>query len=57
MMDLIRTLYVRISARPRGQTMTEYALIVAVLSIVAYGSLSSIAATVHGLISNVVALL
>jgi len=56
-MDFIRSLYVRISERSRGQTASEYALIVAVLSIVAFGSLKSIGTTVHGLISNVVALL
>jgi Flp pilus assembly pilin Flp len=37
--------------------MSEYALIVAVLSIVAFGSVKSIGSTLHGLISSVEALL
>ncbi|HUY39204.1 MAG TPA: Flp family type IVb pilin [Candidatus Binataceae bacterium] len=56
-MDSIRKLYVRISERPRGQTMSEYALIVAVLSIVVFGSYKTIGLTLQSLISNVEALL
>ncbi|MFZ0659684.1 MAG: hypothetical protein WBE78_16875 [Candidatus Binataceae bacterium] len=52
-MDLIRQLYVRISERSRGQTMVEYVLILAVLSLVIFGSLKSVGTTVHGLINNV----
>lgn len=56
-MDFTRSLYVQISERSRGQTMSEYALIVAVLSIVAFGSVKSIGTTLHDLVSNVIALL
>lgn len=56
-MDLIRRLYVRLSEKPRGQTMNEYALIVAVIAIVIFGSYKTIGMTVQNVVNNVVALL
>ncbi|MGH7778202.1 MAG: Flp family type IVb pilin [Candidatus Binataceae bacterium] len=56
-MDQLRRLYVRVSERPRGQTMSEYALIIAVLGIVVFGSLKTIGNHVHALVNGAVALL
>ena len=56
-MDSITKLYLRILERSRGQTMSEYALTVAVLSIVVFGSYKTIGLTLQSLISSFEALL
>lgn len=55
-MNSMTSLYIRLLEQSRGQTAIEYVLILAVISILAFGSLTSVETTVHGLISDFLAL-
>ena len=52
-MDLIRKLYVKAHGFARGQTMAEYALIVAAIAVVAYVGYEATGTTVSTLLSSV----
>jgi Flp pilus assembly pilin Flp len=52
-MDLIRRLYVKADRLARGQTMAEYALIVAAIAVVAYAGYEATGTTVSTLLSSV----
>ncbi|HVA77571.1 MAG TPA: Flp family type IVb pilin [Candidatus Binataceae bacterium] len=52
-MDLIRKLYVRVSENQRGQTMTEYALILAAVAIVCFAGYQTMGTTVKTLLTSV----
>ena len=52
-MDLIRRLYVKVDASSRGQTMAEYALIVAAIAVVAYAGYEATGTTISTLLSSV----
>jgi Flp pilus assembly pilin Flp len=52
-MDLIRKLYVKADSYARGQTMAEYALIVAAIAVVVYAGYQSTGTTISTLVTNV----
>jgi Flp pilus assembly pilin Flp len=52
-MDLIRRLYLKADRFARGQTMAEYALIVAAIAVVAYAGYEATGTTVSTLLSSV----
>jgi Flp pilus assembly pilin Flp len=52
-MDLIRKLYVKADGFARGQTMAEYALIVAAIAVVAYAGYEATGTTISTLLNNV----
>jgi Flp pilus assembly pilin Flp len=52
-MDLIRKLYVKADGFARGQTMAEYAMIVAAIAVVVYAGYQTTGTTVSTLVTNV----
>jgi Flp pilus assembly pilin Flp len=52
-MDLIRKLYVRTDEYARGQTMTEYALILAAVAVVVYLGYQTMGTNIQSLLNNV----
>jgi Flp pilus assembly pilin Flp len=52
-MDLIRKLYVKADAMARGQTMAEYALILAAVAVVVFVGYQTMGSTITSLLSNV----
>ena len=52
-MDLIRKLYVRTDEYARGQTMTEYALILAAVAVVVFVGYQTMGTTIKTLLTNV----
>ena len=52
-MDLIRKLYVKAGEFARGQTMTEYALILAAVAVVVVAGYQTMGSTITKLLSNV----
>jgi Flp pilus assembly pilin Flp len=52
-MDLVRKLYVKADGFARGQTMAEYALIVAAIAVVVYAGYQSTGTTISTLVVNV----
>jgi Flp pilus assembly pilin Flp len=52
-MDLIRKLYVKANGFARGQTMAEYALIVAAIAVVVYAGYQTTGTTISTLVSSV----
>ena len=56
-MDTINKLYARTDRLARGQTMTEYAMILATIAIVCLAAYNIMATTLTGMMSNVDTLL
>ena len=52
-MDLIRKLYVKTGEFTRGQTMTEYALILAAVAVVVFAGYQTMGSTINTLLSTV----
>ena len=52
-MDLIRKLYVRTDEYARGQTMTEYALILAAVAVVVYVGYTAMGTSIMSLLGKV----
>jgi Flp pilus assembly pilin Flp len=52
-MDRIRTLYVKANEFARGQTMAEYALILAAVAVVVYAGYQTMGTTITALLSSV----
>jgi Flp pilus assembly pilin Flp len=52
-MDLIRKLYVKADAFARGQTMAEYALILAAVAVIVYAGYQTLGTTITSLLNNV----
>jgi len=52
-MNLMRKLYVKTSEYARGQTMTEYALILAAVAVVVYAGYQTMGTTLTSLLSTV----
>jgi Flp pilus assembly pilin Flp len=52
-MDLIRKLYVKADSFARGQTMTEYALIIAAVAVVVYAGYQTTGTTISSLVGTV----
>jgi len=52
-MDLIRKLYVKANCSARGQTMAEYALIVAAIAVVVYAGYQTTGTTISTLVTSV----
>ncbi|MFZ0681172.1 Flp family type IVb pilin [Candidatus Binatus sp.] len=52
-MDLIRRLYVKADGYARGQTMAEYALIVAAIAVVVYAGYQTTGTTISTLVTSV----
>lgn len=52
-MDLIRKLYVKANELARGQTMTEYALILAAVAVVVFAAYQTMGRTISSLLTNV----
>jgi Flp pilus assembly pilin Flp len=52
-MDMIRKLYVKGDEFARGQTMTEYALILAAIAVVVFVGYQAMGTTIMALVSNV----
>jgi Flp pilus assembly pilin Flp len=52
-MDLIRKLYVKANESARGQTMTEYALILAAVAVVVFVGYQTMGTTIGNLLTNV----
>jgi Flp pilus assembly pilin Flp len=52
-MDLIRKLYVKANELARGQTMTEYALILAAVAVVVFAAYQTMGSTIGKLLTNV----
>jgi Flp pilus assembly pilin Flp len=52
-MDLIRKLYVKSDVFARGQTMAEYALILAAVAVVVFVGYEAMGTTITALLSNV----
>jgi Flp pilus assembly pilin Flp len=52
-MDLIRKMYVKADAFARGQTMAEYALILAAVAVVVYAGYQLMGTTITTLLSTV----
>ena len=52
-MDLIRKLYVKADEFARGQTMTEYALILAAVAVVVFAAYQTMGTTINALVTTV----
>jgi Flp pilus assembly pilin Flp len=52
-MDLIRKLHVRTGELARGQTMTEYALILAAVAVVVFAGYQTMGTTINSLLTSV----
>jgi Flp pilus assembly pilin Flp len=52
-MDLFRKLYVKADELARGQTMAEYALIVAAIAVVAFAGYQATGTTINTLVSGI----
>jgi len=52
-MDTLRKMYVKGSEFARGQTMTEYALILAAVAVVVYAGYQTLGSTINPALSNV----
>jgi Flp pilus assembly pilin Flp len=52
-MDLIRRIYVRTSELGRGQTMTEYALILSAVAVVVFVGYQTMGTTIGSLLTSV----
>ena len=52
-MNLIRKLYVQTRESARGQTMTEYALILAAVAVVVYAGYQVMGTTINSLLTTV----
>jgi Flp pilus assembly pilin Flp len=52
-MDMIRGLYAKVSELKRGQTMTEYALILAAVAVVVFVGYEAMGNTISALLLNV----
>jgi Flp pilus assembly pilin Flp len=52
-MDLITKLFVRAHNRHRGQTMTEYALILSAVAVVVYAGYQAMGTSISGLLNSV----
>jgi Flp pilus assembly pilin Flp len=52
-MDLIRKLYVKGEGFARGQTMAEYALILAAVAVVVFAGYQTMGTTITGLLTTV----
>jgi len=52
-MNLMRELYVKTREYARGQTMTEYALILAAVAVVVYAGYQTMGTTINSLLSTV----
>ncbi len=52
-MDLIRKLYLKADAFARGQTMAEYALILAAVAVIVYASYQTMGTTITAALSTV----
>ena len=52
-MDLLGRLYVKANELARGQTMTEYALILAAVAVVVYAGYQTMGTTINSLLSTV----
>jgi Flp pilus assembly pilin Flp len=52
-MELIRKLYVKAEEYARGQTMTEYALILAAVAVVVFVGYQTMGTTIGSLLTNV----
>jgi Flp pilus assembly pilin Flp len=52
-MDLIRKLYVKADSFARGQTMAEYALILAAVAVIVYAGYQTMGTTITTLLSSV----
>jgi len=52
-MDTLRKMYVKADQFARGQTMTEYALILAAVAMVVYAGYQSLGTTVNSALSTV----
>ena len=52
-MDLIRKLYVKADEFARGQTMTEYALILAAVAVVVFAGYQTMGTKINDLLSTV----
>jgi len=52
-MDTLRKLYVKANEFARGQTMTEYALILAAVAVVVYAGYQTLGTTINTMLSTV----
>ena len=52
-MDLIRKLYVKADSFARGQTMAEYALILAAIAVIAFAGYQTMGTTITTLLTSV----
>ena len=52
-MDMIRKLYVKAEGFARGQTMAEYALILAAVAVLVYAGYQTMGTTITSLLTNV----
>ncbi len=52
-MDLIRKLYVKADEFARGQTMTEYALILAAVAVVVFAGYQTMGTTIKSVLNSV----
>jgi Flp pilus assembly pilin Flp len=52
-MDLIRKFYVKINESKRGQTMTEYALILAAVAVVAYAGYKTMGTQINTMLTSI----
>ncbi len=52
-MDIIRKLYVKVEGFARGQTMAEYALILAAVAVVVYVGYQTMGTTITSMLSGV----
>jgi Flp pilus assembly pilin Flp len=52
-MDMIRELYVKVREYQRGQTMTEYALILAAVAVVVFVGYQAMGTTIDTLLTSV----
>ena len=52
-MDILRKLYVKSNEFARGQTMTEYALILAAVAVVVYAGYQTLGTTINSALSTV----
>ena len=56
-MDLVRKMYVKADAFARGQTMAEYALILAAIAVICFAGYQTMGTTVTTMLSSVDVLL
>ena len=52
-MDIITTMYVKAREFQRGQTMTEYALILAAVAVVVYAGYQAMGTTIQSVLTSV----